>query len=153
MVPDANVATFVTITRKEGEPVPRLARYLAITAVTTLAATWLTGCTGPPVQSDPGKPAAEAYASAFVAALKADDAAALAKVIDHPVSSTEVSQRLELYGGIQDTSVAVSTEFPRIYSVDVEGKDKNGQPVHIHQVVEWSTDHWFSSVLPSPSPS
>lgn len=106
---------------------------------------------GPPEASDPGLPAAQAYASAYIAALQAEDPQALAKVINRPVNSIEVSERLRLYGHIRSSSVRIVHEFPLVFALLIKGTSPDGQPIHINETLEWH-GKWFTSTVASPSP-
>jgi hypothetical protein len=121
------------------------------TLLVTLALFAASCNSGPPEASDPGVPAARAYASAYVAALQAEDPMALGKVIDRPVNSTEVTERLRLYGDIRQPEVSILHEFPLIFALNITGTRPDGQPIHINETLEWH-GHWFTSTIASPSP-
>jgi hypothetical protein len=109
-----------------------------------------------PEPTDPGPRAAEQFIRDYIEALNANDPARLATHLGIPVNAADVTARLERYGnrGLTKVSLAVRSEFPRIYNINITATAADGTSVPMYEVIEWTHgEGWYMAALPPVTPS
>jgi hypothetical protein len=109
-----------------------------------------------PEPTDPGPRAAEVFIRDYIEALNANDPSRLATHLGVPANAADASARLERYGGRGFTNIqlAIRSEFPKTYSINITATAADGTTVAMYEVIEWSpTGRWHMAALPAATPS
>jgi hypothetical protein len=120
-------------------------------ALVLLAVSLAAGCGSlpPPVPTDPGRAAAEAYLRDYIEALNSNDPSRVAALTGKDVQ--DAALRLQRLGGrgLHDVALSLSSEFQRVYSVGIQATDAAGLQAAWRETIEWNGESWDFADFPA----
>lgn len=98
---------------------------------------------------DPGFAAAEKYILEYLDALNTDDFENLYELFGRPEDTSDIEDRLGLYGGLDliNVEVTIAQEFQYIYRVWISVLANDGSVIEMYEVIGWNGERWNMSRL------